>query len=157
MSGYTAAVVMVAAAAGGAYASIEQGNQQKKMYQAQAQQASNEAAYKQDAAKAQAEKIRRMGEAQKSEARAALAGSGVKLGEGTALEVEKSITTNSEEDALSALLGGKRGAEAADAEASMLTQAGANAQKSGNLSAAATVASSAAGWVSVAKKAPARS
>lgn len=156
MSGYTAAVVLVAAAAAGAYASIESGNQQKKMYKAQAQQASNEAAYRKDAAKAQAEKIRRMGALQKSEAKAALAASGVDVSEGTPLELQKSITQNSEEDALSALLGGKRASESAMAEASMLSQAGANAQKSGNMGAVTSVLGAAStyssGWKSTAKK-----
>jgi len=154
MSGYTAAVLAVAAIAGAgvsAYSSMEQGKQQKKMYEDQAQQASNDAAYKQDAAKAQAEKIRRMGAMQKGEAKAALAASGVKLGEGTALEVEKSIAKNSEEDALSALLGGKRASDTALDESAMLMTAGANAQRSGNLSAAGTMLSAASGWVSVAK------
>jgi hypothetical protein len=158
MSGYTAAVLIASAVVGAgvsAYSANEQGKQQKKMYQDQAQQAANEGAYKKDAAKAQAEKIRRMGAAQKSEARAALAASGVKVGEGTALEVEKNITTNSEEDALSALLGGKRGGEAADAEASMLTQAGSNARKNGTIAATGSVlgaaSSVAGGWKSTAK------
>lgn len=158
MSGYTAAVLAVTAVVGAgvsAYSSIESGKQQKKMYEDQAQQAANEGAYKKDAAKAQAEKIRRLGAAQKGEAKAALAASGVKLGEGTALEVEKSITKNSEEDALSALLGGKRGEEAAQAESSMLMRAGSNARKTGNMNAAGTVLSTAgslgAGWKSTAK------
>jgi hypothetical protein len=158
MSGYTAAVLAVAAIAGAgvsAYSSMEQGKQQKKMYEDQAQQAANEGAYKQDAAKAQAEKIRRMGAAQKGEAKAALAASGVKLGEGTALEVDKNITRNSEEDALNALLGGNRGSQASMDESSMLMRAGSNAKKTGNMNAAGTVLSTAgslaSGWKSSAK------
>lgn len=146
-----AAVAAVAGAGISAYSANEQGKQQKRMYEDQAQQASNDAAYKKDAAKAHAEKIRRMGEAQKGEAKASLAASGVDVGEGTALEVQKSITRNSEEDALSALLGGKRGADAAEAESSMLMRAGSNAKRSGNLSAAGTMLSAASGWASVAK------
>lgn len=154
MSGYTAAVLAVAAVAGAgvsAYSSIESGKQQKKMYDAQAQAASNDAAYKKDASRAQAEKIRKMGAMQKGEAKAALAGSGVDVNSGTPLELQKSITRNSEEDALSAILGGKRASDVALDEASMLTTAGANAQRSGNLSAAGTMLSAASGWVSVAK------
>lgn len=151
-----AAVAAVAGAGISAYSANEQGKQQKKMYEAQAQQASNEAAYKKDAAKAHAEKIRRMGEAQKGEAKAALAASGVDVGEGTPLEIQKSITQNSEEDALSALLGGKRAAGAADEEARMLMTAGANAKRSGTMSAASSVigaaGSFASGWSSTAKK-----
>jgi len=156
MSGVTAATVAAYAAAAaavvGAYSSIESGRQQKGMYERQAQAASNDAAYKKDAAKAQAEKIRRLGAAQKGEAKAALAASGVAVGEGTPLELQKNITKNSEEDALSAILGGKRASDVALDESAMLMTAGANAQSSGNLSAAGTMLSAASGWVSMAKK-----
>lgn len=117
---------------------VQQGQAQKEMANAQAQQALNEGAYRADAAKAQAEKIRRAGKSQAGEAKAALAASGVKLGEGTPLEVQKSITQNSEEDALSALLGGKRATAAAQEEASMLGKAGDNAVTNSYFSAAGT-------------------
>lgn len=160
MSGVTAATVAAYAAAAaavvGAYSSIESGRQQKGMYERQAQAASNDAAYKKDAAKAQAEKIRRLGAAQKGEAKAALAASGVAVGEGTPLELQKNITKNSEEDALSAILGGKRSSDAAIEESSMLMQAGANAESSGYMGAASSVLGAAGtvagGWKSVAKK-----
>lgn len=150
MSGYTAAVVLVAGAAVSAYSSIEQGKQQKKMAEDQAKIAVNDAEYKKDAARAQAEKIRKMGELQKSEAKASLAASGVKLGEGTPLEITKNITKLSEEDALSALLGGKRAADTSNTEAQMLMRAGKNAQSNSYMSAGSTVLGAAAtagkGW-----------
>jgi hypothetical protein len=157
MSGVTAASVAAYAAAAaavvGAYSSIQQGKQQQKMADDQAQQAVNDGAYQQDAAKAQAEKIRKLGALQKSEARAALAASGVKVGEGTALEVEKEITAASEEDALTALLGGKRSAQSMQEEARLLTKAGTNARNNANTSALASVASAGAraysGWKGV--------
>lgn len=151
-----AAVAAVAGAGISAYSSIEQGKQNQRMAEDQAQQASNDAAYKMDAAKAHAEKIRRMGELQKGEAKAALAASGVDVNQGTPLELQKSITQNSEEDALTALLGGKRGADTANTEAEMLMRSGANARTSGNMSAAGTVLSTAgslaSGWKGTAKK-----
>ena len=135
---------------------VMQGQQQQEMANAQAQQALNEGAYRADAAKAQAEKIRRAGKAQSGEAKAALAASGVKLGEGTALEVQKSITQGAEEDALSALLSGKRAQSAAQEEASMLGQAGENAVTNSYFAAAGTALSAGGtyargGWKSTAK------
>lgn len=125
------------------------------MYEAQATQTRNEAAYAADAAKQQAEKIRRLGQAQRGEAAAALAGSGVKLGEGTALEIDKNITHRTEEDAFTAILGGKRAIRAGDAQASMLKTAGSNAQTAGYMQAGATVlqaggAYAKSGWKSTA-------
>lgn len=135
---------------------VQQGNQQKEMYNAQAQTTLNDAAYRADAAKSQAEKIRRAGKTQVGEANASLAASGVKLGEGTALEVKKSIMQNSEEDALSAILGGKRATDAAQQEANMLGKAGDNAVTNAAYSAAGTVLQSGGsyargGWKTSAK------
>ena len=135
---------------------VTAGQQQKEMANAQAQQSLNEGAYRADAAKAQAEKIRRAGKAQSGEAKAALAASGVKLGEGTALEVQKSITQGAEEDALSALLSGKRAQSAAQEEASLLGQAGDNAVTNSVFGAAGTALSAGGayakgGWKSTAK------
>lgn len=144
MSGATSASIaayaaLAVAAVGSAYASIESGRQQKAMAERQAQSAVNAAAYDADAAKAHAENIRKAGRAQVGEAKAALAASGVKLGEGTALEIQKSIVENSAKDELSAILSGKRATAAANEEAGMLMQAGANAQNNGYMSAATTV------------------
>ena len=129
---------------------MQQASQQKKMYQAQAQQAVNQAAYRKDAAKAQAEKIRRAGAAQRSEAQAALAASGVNISEGTPLELQKTIIRNSEEDALMAILSGKRAEDAGNTEAELLMQAGDNAQSNAIYGAAGTVLSTAgsvaSGW-----------
>jgi hypothetical protein len=115
---------------------MKQGEAQQQQANAQAQATLNDGAYKADAATAQAEKIRKAGKAQVGEANAALAASGVKLGEGTPLEVKKTIVQNSEEDALSALLTGKRATATAQEEASMLGKAGENAQSSAMFGAA---------------------
>lgn len=106
---------------------------------AQATQAANEGEYRRDAAKAQAERIRRAGRSQRSAAQAALAGSGVKLGEGTALEVDKQIATDSEKDALSAILSGDRAYASGKAEASALSSYGESQQIGGYMSAAGNV------------------
>lgn len=141
---YALYAAYAAAAIGTAYTAIESGKQQQKAAEKQAQAEVNRAAYEADAAKAQAEKVRKMGRAQQGEANAALAASGVKLGEGTALEVQKTITTNTEEDALSALLSGKRITAAGNEQADMLMTAGNNAMKNGYMSAASTVLQSGA-------------
>lgn len=136
--------LMVAGTGMSVMGQLSQGQAQKETYNAQAQASLNDAAYKADAYKSQAEKIRKAGVAQVGEANASLAASGVKLGEGTALEVKKTIIQNSEEDALSALLSGKRTTAAADQEAQMLGRAGENSVTNSVLGAAGTVMSS--GW-----------
>lgn len=149
-------LLMVASTGMSVMGQIQQGQQQKEMYNAQAQQTLNDAAYRADAAKAQAEKIRRAGRAQVGEANAALAASGVKLGEGTPLEVQKSITQNSEEDALSSILSGKRSTTAAQQEAQLLGKAGDNAVTNSQYGAASTVLQaggtySRGGWAKIGK------
>lgn len=131
-----------------ALGSISQGRAQQKAANEQAQQVLNEGAYRADAAKQQAEKIRKAGAAQKGEARASLAASGVKLGDGTPLEVDREITQNSEEDALSMMLSADRAKSAAQQEAKMLTKAGSNSMTSSVLAAGGTLAK---GWRTIAK------
>ena len=122
----------------------------------QAKIAIDQAAAEADARKAQAEKIRKMGRYQRGEAKTSLAASGVKLGEGTALEVDKSIIQSSEEDALSAILTGDRIVKSADREAQSLIKAGNNARSNANTQSAGTVLSSAgsiaSGWKTSSKK-----
>lgn len=132
-------ILMAAGTAMSVMGQVQQGQQQREMYNAQAQQTLNDAAYRADAAKAQAEKIRKAGRAQVGEANASLAASGVKLGEGTPLEVQKTITQNAEEDALSAILSGKRTTAAAQEEARLLGKAGDNAVTNSSYGAASTV------------------
>jgi hypothetical protein len=119
--------------------SLRQGEAAQEQANAQAQQALNQGAYQADAAKQQAEKIRKAGRAQQGEANAALAASGVKLGQGTALEVRKSIIQNTEEDALSAILSGSRAQSSAQQEAQLLGKAGENASGAGMFGAMTTV------------------
>lgn len=149
MSGWTAAAVAIGGTVLSMVGQQQQGKAQQKAYNAQAQQTLNEGAYRADAAKQQAEKIRKAGAAQKGEARASLAASGVKLGEGTPLEVDREITQNSEEDALSALISGKRATSAAQEESKMLTKAGRNAMTSSVLESGGTLAK---GWRVMAQK-----
>lgn len=148
-------ILMVASSAMSAMGQMKQGQEQKEMYNAQAQQSLNDAAYKADAYKSQAEKIRKAGKAQVGEANAALAASGVKLGEGTPLEIKKAIVQNSEEDALTALLNGSRTTTAAQEQAQLLGKAGDNAATNSYYGAAGSVLSAGAslgkGWKNAAK------
>lgn len=141
---------MAAGAAISAYSSIQQGEAAKEAANEQAKAVAQEAGQKQDAAQAHADKIRKAARGQRGEAKAALAKSGVKLGEGTALEVDESIAQAGEEDALSALLTGKRIGRAADQEAGMLIKSGQNAASAGYMKAAGTVLGAAgtvaSGW-----------
>jgi hypothetical protein len=130
---------MAVAAGISALGAIQQGQARKQEADARAVQTLNEGLYRQDAAQAQAEKIRKAGRAQRGEAKAALAASGVKLGEGTPLEIDKTISTNVEEDALSAILSGKRAMSSATQEASLLQTAGDNAVTNSYFNAAGSV------------------
>ena len=142
----TIAMMTVASSVVSAGASIIGGMQQKEAADTQAQIAENSAAYEADAAKAHAEKIRKAGLAQRGEAKAALAASGVKLGEGTALEVDKSIAKNAEQDALSAILSGDRALKSGEDQASMLRASGNAAQTAGFIGAAGSVLSAGASY-----------
>ena len=137
-------IAMLAAGAVSAGSAIISGQQQAAAAEAQAISAQNQADAEADAARAQAEKIRKAGRAQKGEANAALAKSGVKLGEGTALEVQKEITKNVEQDAFSALLSGSRIKRTGDEQASMIRASGDAAAMSGYMGAAGTVLSTGA-------------
>lgn len=144
MSGWTAATYLAAGAlAVGVGSAVYSGQQQKQANDTQAQIAENNAAYSADSARAHAEKIRKAGRAQQGEAKAALAASGVKLAEGTALEVDKEIIKNSEQDALSAILSGSRSLQSGADEAGMLRASGQAAQTSSALMAVGSTG----GWI----------
>lgn len=156
MSGYVAAAAVIVGTAASVYGQQQAAKAQQENANEQAKIAIDQAAGEADARKAQAEKIRKLGNFQRGEAKAALAASGVKLGEGTALEVDKSIIKNSEDDALSAILSGDRIVKSASREADSLIKSGENARKTANMQSAATVIQSAgtiaSGWKTPAKK-----
>lgn len=132
-------IALLAGSALSAGTAIYQGNQQKKMYQEQAQEAVNQAAYDADAYKQKADQIRRAGKKQVGETNAALAASGVKLGKGTPLELTNQIQQDAEHDALAAILSGERSVSAASAQARIYNNAGKTAQTAGYLNAGRTV------------------
>lgn len=131
--------ILIGSALASVTGTVMQGQAQKKQANAQAQQALNTAAYEADSYKQQADKIRRAGKAQVGETNAALAASGVKLGEGTPLELKKTIIQRSEEDALTAIMQGGRATTAGAEQASMYGKAGKAAVTNSYVSAGKTV------------------
>ena len=95
---------------------------------------------------AQAEKIRRAGRAAASQANAAMAASGVAIGEGTALRINEQIYKDSEDDAFSTLLTGARRQRTANDQAGLMAYEGRSARTAGFLNAGATVLSSAGSY-----------
>jgi hypothetical protein len=79
----------------------------------------------------------------RSAARAALAGSGVAIGDGSAIVIDRDITQRGNFDAYNAILSGGRAARTSDTQAAMATSAGRNAQTASFLQAGASVAQ---GW-----------
>ncbi len=90
---------------------VQQGRYAKAQAGLQAAMSDYQAQVEQDNALKTAEIIRRAGRKQVGQANAAFAGAGVKVGEGSAAEVERDITQGYEHDAFQALLeGGRRAA-----------------------------------------------
>lgn len=104
----TAAMVALAASAAySAYSSVQQGKQAELNADAQSEQAQLDADNAASAARVQADRIRKMARIQAGEANAALAASGVEVGEGSALNINQEIYGNAEEDAVMTILNGE--------------------------------------------------
>lgn len=138
-------IMMAASAVVGAYSAIQQGEQQKDWANYQAAQAEADAKAEKGAAEVHAEKIRKMARIQASEANASLAGSGVQVGEGTAVNINKDIYANAEEDAVMTIFGGSDRAARGNAEAAGYRLKGSQAQQAGYLNATSTVLGAAGG------------
>lgn len=141
---------MAAAAAVGAYASVQSAEQQKDWNEYQGKQAEADAKAEKSAAEVHAEKIRKLARIQASEANASLAGSGVEVGEGTALNINKEIYANAEEDAVMTIFGGADRAARGNAQATGYRIKGSQAQQAGYLNATSSilgvVSTAAKGW-----------
>lgn len=105
--GYIAAAAAVAGTAYSVYSSQQAGKQAQLTADAQAEQSQKDADAAASAATVQADRIRRLARNQASEANAALAGSGVEVGEGTAININEEITSNAEEDAVLTIMNGQ--------------------------------------------------
>ncbi|MBM5460288.1 hypothetical protein H8F21_22240 [Pseudomonas sp. P66] len=102
-----ALAAMAASTAFSVYSTVQQGKQAQLNADAQSEQAQIDADNAASAAKVQADRIRKMARNQSGEARAALAASGVDVGEGTALNINEEIYGNAEEDAVMTILNGE--------------------------------------------------
>lgn len=149
-TGVLLAYAAVASAGVAATAAIMSGEQAKETADTNAELARRQGVAEQDAALAQAEKIRRAARSQAAEANAGLAASGIAIGEGTPVRINEQIYANAEQDAYATLLTGSRRASNANAQATISEWQGQNAQTAGYLNAGATLLSTAAkvgkGW-----------
>ncbi len=143
-------VALVASSVLGAAGAVASGQQQKKMANYQAAQADADAHAAQAAAKVQADKIRKAGAAQASQANAALAASGVETGEGTALRITSGIVGDAEEDAYTTILNGANSSARLNAQAQADRISGKNAATSGYINAGSSLlqggATAYSGW-----------
>ena len=139
-------IALIASAVVGTGTAIYSGQVQKETAEVNAELQRREGAAAQDAAVAQAEKIRKAGAAQAAQANAALAASGVAVGEGTPLRINENIYQNAEDDAYNTLLTGKRQRQTANDQAGLTQFQGNAAQTAGYLNAASTVLSSAGSY-----------
>jgi hypothetical protein len=151
-------VLAIAATAFSTINQISQGNQQKQYYDYQAAQAEADAQAARELGEVQAEKMRKAGMSQQSEAKAALAASGVEVTAGTPLKIYQEIDRRAEEDAHQAILAGARQGNRYDSEARLSRMAGKNARSSGYMRAGSVLASGglqiAKGWRGVQDPAP---
>lgn len=135
--------LIIGLAAAGTAVSVHGQQQQAKQAEAvanqQEQTAREDAAYAASEAQVQARAIRKAAEKDRAAARAALAGSGVVVGEGTAEQIDTEIQADSEQDALLAIYDGSnraRGIGQAGSLAASRSRNAASAARTGALTTA---------------------
>ena len=140
-------------AAGGA---IMSGQQQKKMAGYQASQAEADAEAARAQGKVEAARIRKAGQAQASQANAALAASGVETGEGTAVRITSGITGDAEQDAYQTIFNSVNQSARLNAQAQADRIGGKNAATAGYISAGSSLLAGGSkaysGWVTAKDK-----
>lgn len=130
------AVLQWGALALSAGAAIHQGETQKNYQNYLAAQADADAKAEVGAATVEAERIRKAGKKQRSEAIAALAASGVDVNSSTALKIDQEIARGAEEDAFLTIAGGNDRSARLNAEAGGARTAASNARTAGYVNAA---------------------
>ena len=123
--------------------SLMQGSQQQDWADWQAEQAHADAQAAREEGDVRAEKRRKLGKTQQSEARAALAASGVEVGAGTAVVIDRKIGRDAEEDAEQERLSAQRRGARYDQEAEATSIQGSNAMSRSVLGAGGSLAT---GW-----------
>lgn len=139
-------IAMMIGAAASTTATLYNADTQKNNAEANAELTARAGRQEQDNALAQAEKIRRAGRAAAAQANAAMAASGVAIGEGTPLRINEAIYMDSESDAYSTLLTGTRRSRYSDEQAGLLMNEGKAAQTGGYISAGGSLLSQGADY-----------
>lgn len=122
---------------------LSQGSQQQDWAEYQAEQARADAQASREEGEVRAERVRRLGHRQQSEARAALAASGVEVDAGTAVRIDQQIGRDTEADAQQELLSGIRRGQRYEQDAAASEIQGSNAMTRSVLAAGGTLAT---GW-----------
>lgn len=122
---------------------MSQGQQQQDWAEYQAEQARADAQAAREEGQVRAEKVRKLGKRQQSEARAALAAAGVEVGAGSAVVIDQQIGRNAEADAQEELLSGVRRSQRLEQDAAASEIQGSNAMTRSMLAAGGSVAT---GW-----------
>lgn len=138
--------IMIASAAVGATTALYSADTAANTAEANAELSKRQGAQEADAAMAQAEKIRKAGKAQAARANAALAASGVAIGEGTPVRINEEIYKSAEDDAYNTLLTGTRRQRSSEDQAGFLMAEGSAAKTGGYLSAGGSLLSSGANY-----------
>lgn len=100
-----------------------------------------QAAVERDNSLMAAQQIRREGRRARGEVVTSIAGSGVKVGEGSALDAEREVMQNSETDALLAILRGDQSSRQLKANAENVRRAGRQARRAANINAVTSLLS----------------
>lgn len=155
--GYVAAAAAVAGTAYSVYSSQQAGKQASLTADAQAKQAQLDADAAASAATVRADRIRRLARNQASEANAALAASGVEVGEGTAININEEIYGNAEEDATLTILNGQAQKARGQVDAANYRSTGSSARSAANAQSIGSVLNTGAqlamsGWKASASK-----
>lgn len=132
--------VMVAVTAATALQQYNAGKAQKAQADLQAQQLDQQAQLERQSALEQAELVRKAGKRQRGAAAAAVAASGAKVGEGSALLIDQEISQDSEKDAATTWLNGGRKANSLNMDASMSRIEGKSAKTAATTAAVSTLA-----------------
>ncbi|MGH8381745.1 hypothetical protein [Pseudomonas sp.] len=143
-AGYAAYAAMAAATVYSVYSTQQAGKQAQLNANAQSEQAQLDADAAASAATVQADRIRRLARSQASQANAALAASGVEVGEGTALNINEEIYANAEEDAALTIFNAQEAKKRGYVDSSNLALSGKQARSAANAQSIGTVLSSGA-------------
>ena len=144
----SAAALMAISAGVSVAGQLAQGQAQKQAKDAQALEYDIQAEQAKVDAEQEAKRIRAAGEKTAGAARAALAGAGINVDMGSAVNINEDIYRNSESDAFNTLLTGSNRAASYGRSASQARGAGKDAVNSSLLSAATTAGNAYAGWKS---------